>query len=68
MSRRPATFRQSDLTRAVKAVKAAGVDDARIEFHNDNNGKVVVIIGRGAGDKGQASDLDAWMEKHASAA
>ena len=35
MSRRQWTFRQSDLTRALKGAKAAGVDVARVKIAND---------------------------------
>jgi len=41
MSRRPSSFRQRDLTRAVKAVTAAGVGIARVEV--DRAGKVTII-------------------------
>ncbi|MFG1241920.1 hypothetical protein V5F31_06005 [Xanthobacter sp. V7C-4] len=44
MSRGPATFRQRDMTAAVKAVTAAGLDIARIEL--DKSGKIVIIPGR----------------------
>jgi hypothetical protein len=41
MTRAPSTFRQQDVTRAVKAVTAAGVHIARIEI--DKSGKIVII-------------------------
>jgi hypothetical protein len=41
VSRAPATFRQSDLTRAIKGARAAGIDVARIEIGND--GKIVIL-------------------------
>lgn len=43
MSRGPATFRQRDMTAAVRAVKAAGIGIARVEV--DRDGKIVVIPG-----------------------
>jgi hypothetical protein len=41
MTRAPATFRQQDVTKAVKAVAAAGVHIARVEI--DKAGKIVII-------------------------
>lgn len=62
LSRVAGTFRRSDLTRAVKAVKAAGEEIARVEI--DPYGKIVIITGKGT-DTRQANDLDAWIGKHA---
>lgn len=44
MTRRPCTFRQRDVTRALKGTKSAGVEVARIEI--DQDGKIVVIMGK----------------------
>jgi hypothetical protein len=41
MARAPSTFRQQDVTRAVKAVTSAGVNIARIEIAKD--GRIVII-------------------------
>lgn len=46
MSRGPYSFRQRDLTRAVKAVAAAGVEIARAEI--DKTGKIIVVAGKPA--------------------
>jgi hypothetical protein len=39
--RRPAAFRQSDLTKAIKAAKAAGVEIDRFEIGQD--GRITVV-------------------------
>jgi hypothetical protein len=39
------SFKQSDLTRAIKAVRAAGVDVLRIEIEPDT-GKIVILPGK----------------------
>jgi hypothetical protein len=43
MSRAPYTFKQTDVTRAVKAVVAAGIEVQRVEVEKD---KIVVIAGK----------------------
>jgi hypothetical protein len=59
MMARACTFRQQDLTRALKAARAAGIDIVRFEIEN---GKIVVITGKA--EREQATDLDKWMAKH----
>ena len=65
MTRRPSAFRQSDLTRAVKSVTAAGVGIARVEI--DKAGKIIIITGETTDQPAQASgnDLDNWIAKRA---
>jgi hypothetical protein len=53
MSRAASTFRQQDVTRAVKAVVAAGVDIARVEI--DKAGKIT-IIALGAVPRGEGRE------------
>jgi len=43
MSRGPNSFKQGDVTRAVRAVRAAGVPVVRVEVERDR--KIVVIVG-----------------------
>jgi len=43
MARGELTFRQTDVTRALKAAKQAGVEIARIEISKD--GKIVLVVG-----------------------
>jgi hypothetical protein len=65
MARTPSTFRQQDVTRAVKAVAAAGVDIARVEI--DSTGKITIIAVT-APATGQQDDLDRelqeWETRH----
>ena len=65
MTRRSSAFRQSDLTKAVKAVTAAGMGIARVEI--DKAGKIIIITGETTDQPDQASgnDLDNWIAKRA---
>jgi hypothetical protein len=54
MSRGPLIFRQTDVTRAVKAVIAAGLEVARVEV--DSEGRIVVIAGKPAPDEGRGAN------------
>jgi hypothetical protein len=58
MTRAPSTFRQQDVTRAVKAVTAAGVHIARIEI--DKAGKIVIIAAGAAGQPAQIPEANEW--------
>jgi len=65
MTRAPSPFRQQDVTRAVKAVAAAGVHIARVEI--DKAGKITIIAAT-APEAAQQSDLDLelqdWEARH----
>ena len=43
MPRGPCAFKQSDITKAVRAVVAAGIEVARVEV--DKAGKIIVVVG-----------------------
>ena len=56
MSRRPCTFRQQDVTRALKAAVAAGVEIHRIEI--DKAGKIVLVAVRAGQSQSQINEWD----------
>jgi hypothetical protein len=56
MTRAPATFRQQDVTKAVKAVAAAGVHIARVEI--DKAGKIVIITTDAT--ENQSAEVNEW--------
>jgi hypothetical protein len=58
MARAPCTFRQTDVTRAVKAVTAAGVHIARIEI--DKTGKIVIIAGGRNDQPAESTEANEW--------
>ena len=66
MSRAPSTFRQQDVTRAVKAVRRAGVEIARVEV--DKSGKIVIIPVSACAvlDVKDSTPLDEWMASNGS--
>jgi hypothetical protein len=66
MSRSPSTFRQTDLTRAIRAARNAGVEVARAEIAKD--GKIIIIIGEPAGSSADIEltpddELERWRRK-----
>jgi len=58
MARAPSTFRQQDVTRAVKAVAAAGVQIARVEI--DKTGKIVIITAELTDRLGELTEANEW--------
>ena len=58
MARAPSTFRQQDVTRAVKAVSEAGVHIARIEI--DKTGKIVIITANTPDQPGKMMEANEW--------
>ena len=66
MPRGPSTFRQTDLTRAIKAARNAGVDVTRAEIAKD--GKIVIIIGETCAANADIEltpddELERWRKK-----
>jgi hypothetical protein len=62
MARRPSTFRQRDLTAAVKGAIAAGCAVASVEI-DPVSGKIVIMVAGAV--KESTTDLDAWLARHA---
>jgi hypothetical protein len=62
MSRRPPTFRQADVTRAVKAAKAAGIKVTRVEITKD--GKIAIVTSEQV-PADECDELDKWVKIHA---
>jgi hypothetical protein len=60
--RRPSAFKKTDVTRAVKAVIAAGVAPVRVEVGKD--GKITVIADTESYADG-GGDLDQWIKGRA---
>ena len=59
MPRAPASIRQSDVTRAVRAVVAAGVDIGRVEI--DKTGKIVIVAADATtGQLGESTEGNEW--------
>lgn len=58
MTRRPCTFRESDVRRAVRAVEAAGKEVAAVEISAE--GKIRIVVGKpGEQDSQAVNEWDA---------
>jgi len=60
MSRRQATFRKHDVTRAIEAMRAGGVPIGRIEICE---GKIVIVSS--TGEEQNVNALDEWLKANA---
>jgi hypothetical protein len=58
MTRAPSTFRQQDVTRAIRAVVAAGVGIARVEI--DKAGKITIITADAADGRNEVTEGNEW--------
>jgi hypothetical protein len=63
VARGPATFKQRDLTAAVKALVANGYEVARVEIHKD--GKIAVVTGGPPEASPVADEFIDWKTTHA---
>ena len=61
MSRGLHAFKQTDVTRAIKAAEAAGKEVARVEI--DRDGKIVIVVGKQEMPKVE-TDVDRWLQEH----
>lgn len=62
MARDRSAFRQVDVTRAIKAARAAGVEVLRVEIE-PLSGKIVIVSGSAPGEA--PSPFDEWKARHA---
>ena len=63
MTRRPSTFRQTDVARAVKAAQSAGLAIGKVEVAPDGTIRVIIAdVTESAPDM----QFDQWKARHAS--
>jgi hypothetical protein len=65
MGRNSMKFRQSDVTRAMRAVAAGGATVQRVEIEHD--GKIVLVTSSTGNSNRDDMELDRWLANHADA-
>jgi len=62
MGRRPCTFKEADVTRAVKAARKAGLEIAGVKVSRE--GDIIIVVGKPseANDASQADPANPWDE------
>ena len=61
--RRPSVFKKTDVTRAAKAVLAAGIAISRVEIE-PVSGKITIMTSSSSSSE-KTTDLDIWMARDA---
>lgn len=62
MIRGPATFKQADVTRAIKAYVKAGIPADRVRTAFDSHGRVIVFVAKPDEADGALSSSNPWDE------
>jgi hypothetical protein len=58
MARGPCTFKQQDVTRALRATIAAGIEVQRVEI--DRNGKITVVTAESQAEAREGGGAGEW--------
>lgn len=56
--RRPCSFRETDVRRAIKAARSSGIEIGRVEIERD--GRIIVIPGKPSDSAESSSDRNEW--------
>jgi hypothetical protein len=64
MTKRPTTFRQSDLKRAISAAKRAGLEVKHVEI-DPASGRITITTTAGTDKQFSSTPLDDWLASHA---
>ena len=64
MASRPAVFRQSDLQRALRAARCAGLDVKQVEI-DPTTGKIIITTTTSGAEALSLNPLDKWLASNA---